>query len=964
MKRLTALAVISALVLSLPPAARADDTDIFGANIQPNVMILIDSSQSMGDDITSIPYDPATHNAVVNKCGSQKNQACNSSWDSSNVPSGSVYKSGSNNTYTLYQTSISSVNSSSARNALKTTGFWSGSIGGQSYNLYAGNYLNYLLGVCVASICSEPKINIAKRAVTNLISNTEGVRFGTMKFKSNGGQIINPIGTDTTTLVNGVNSMTLTSVGTMTGEQIRDVGLYYNGTLSGFASPIQLKCQPNFAIVVSDGLYTGIDPRPQAKALFTGDFSSFPGTQNVVVHTVGFGVGASEPSNDVVANDVLKQAAQQGGGSYYRADSSTALENALQDAIRKVKSATFTFATPVLPTTSTTGSTKAYLAAFLSDVSRPFWNGYLRAYQRDTNGLVPVDPTTGVPLSTSQVWEAGQQLSTMASGSRTIYTVVGGSQQAFAKSNSAITPSVLGVTTSTERDRTIDFIRGVDVLDEDQDGNVTEDRSWKLGDIFHSTPVLVTPPVLALADASYIAFRQANASRTTVLIAGANDGQLHAFRESDGTELWSFIPPDLLPRLHNLVSTSDDHDYYVDSSPIAADVKVGGAWKTIVFFGLRRGGNFYYAIDITNTTSPQYLWSFTDGKMGETWSEAAIGRVCTAKSGPTCTAEKWVAFVGGGYYTPENNKFGKAFFVIDLSNGSKLWEYSSDNSTSNDITSTDRQYMNFSLAANPTAADVDSDGYVDRVYIGDVGGQLWKFDVSDPNTSYWKGRRLFAASPGQTNPPVAGEYYPAQAIYSAPALAFDKAMALWVFFGTGDRNHPNNAATNRFYGIKDSGSMTNGSYLSESDLVDVTSTNGSDPDGWFVRLGSTEKVLSAANVFDMNVFFSGFTPSTTVTCDGGSGTAKLYAVQMQSGYAAINFSTGLALSTTDSSATRSRTIGTGIASMPVIVVTPPTPGGNPSAAAITATTDQQLPSTPVPAPPFLKQVRSWREEIN
>jgi hypothetical protein len=114
----------------------------------------------------------------------------------------------------------------------------------------------------------------------------------------------------------------------------------------------------------------------------------------------------------------------------------------------------------------------------------------------------------------------------------------------------------------------------------------------------------------------------------------------------------------------------------------------------------------------------------------------------------------------------------------------------------------------------------------------------------------------------------------------------------------------------------------------------------------------------------MNVFFSGFTPSTTITCDGGSGVAKLYAVQMQSGYAAINFSTGQALSTTDASATRSRTIGTGIASMPVIVVTPPTPGGNPSAAAITATTDQQLPSTPVPAPPFLKQVRSWHEEIH
>ena len=153
------------------------------------------------------------------------------------------------------------------------------------------------------------------------------------------------------------------------------------------------------------------------------------------------------------------------------------------------------------------------------------------------------------------------------------------------------------------------------------------------------------------------------------------------------------------------------------------DVKIGGNWKTIVVFGERRGGDRYHALDITDTTSPICLWTFTDSRMGETWSEPAIGKVRMADG-----TSKYVAFVGGGYDTAQNNNSGKAFFVIDLSNGTKLWQYYNGSS------SDDRHYMNFSIPANPAAADLDNDGYVNRVYIGDVGGQLWKFDVSPAAT--------------------------------------------------------------------------------------------------------------------------------------------------------------------------------------------------------------------------------------
>jgi type IV pilus assembly protein PilY1 len=958
MKRLLAVVLITTfLSLQIHPAVFADDSDIFGANIQPNVLILLDNSGSMDDEILSEPYVTATTYNVINRCGSSKSSACQSVV---------VYKSGSSNTYTKYADTISDVNKASAQTALSTVGYWSGRISGSNVDLFVGNYLNYQIGFCANGNCTERKIDIAKNVLTNLVDTVTGVRFGFMKFWGNGsqgaggGSMVAQMGTNISAMKAAINGISATGF-TPLGEFLRDGGRYYKGTSlengNTYTSPIQLECQPSFVILVSDGLQNGsIDVRDQATNRFVQDHATgFAGTQNVIVHTVGFDL-----AGDAAANDVLRTAAANGGGQFYTANNQAELEAALQDAIRRIVAATFTFATPVVPTTSTTGSTKAYLAAFQSDPSRPFWKGFVKAYQRDSNGLVPIDGN-GVPLSSALVWEAGQVLSGTASSTRTIKTVASvtsttsgsstvgtGSLTSFDKANSAITQALLGAASSTERDQIIDHARGVDTLDEDKDGNTTEDRAWKLGDVFHSTPVLITPPVLALNDSSYQAFKTAQASRTKILIAGANDGMLHAFRESDGVELWAFIPPHLLDDMQNLHSTSGDHLFYVDASPIAADIKISGSWKTIVVFGLRRGGKHYYALDITDTTNPTFLWSFTDTKMGETWSEPAIGKV---KIGGV---DKFAMFVGGGYDTAQNNATGKAFFAIDLSNGARLFQYY------NDGTADDRASMNFSIAANPTAVDLNNNGYVDRVYVGDVGGQVWKFDVSADATSSWTGKRLFAAASGQANPPASGEYYPAQGMYGSPTLAFDTAQNLWLYIGTGDRNHPNNTATNRFYGIKDNDPATT---LTESSLVDVTSTNGTPTGGWFFQMGTNEKVFAAANVFNMDVLFSGFTPTTTVTCTSGGGTAKLYAVQMQTGYAAIDFATGTALTSTGATTTRSTSIGSGIASMPVIIVTPPPGSGNATASALTATTNQQLPNNPIPAPGFLKQVRSWRERI-
>src|SRR5499427_5615599 len=513
-KRLTAL-VVTATFLSLQvhPAVLADDSDIFGSNIQPNVVIMIDDSGSMADAAPSNSFDvppPSGSGAyypVLNNCdpsGKPKvYQSCASL---------KVYKSGSSSgTYTSYANTVSAVSgtgSAAAQAALNSAGYWSGKINGSTVNLFTGNYLNYLLGTCTSGgACSKPKMQIAQEVINKLLDSVQGVRFGVMTFhydstgvNGDGAKGVAQVGSSVSSMKAAVNNLAPTG-NSPRGDALYDVGEYYkglktgNGTQGPFTSPIQLECQPNFVIFITDGMQTaGTRTMPaEATNRYTQDHATaLTGLQNVIVHTVGFGVTVNTTAAETqAAYDTLSQSAKNGGGQFYISDNETQLQRALQDAIRRIVQATFTFATPVVPTTSTTGSTKAYLAAFRSDPSSPFWRGYLKAYQRDSNGLVPVD-AQGVPLSTALVWEAGQVLSTTPPANRTIYTVVSGARQAFTKTNSAITQTLLAASSSAERDNIIDFTRGVDAHDENNNGNTTEDRVWKLGDIFHSTPVLVT----------------------------------------------------------------------------------------------------------------------------------------------------------------------------------------------------------------------------------------------------------------------------------------------------------------------------------------------------------------------------------------------------------------------------------------------------------------------------------------
>lgn len=804
-------------------------------------------------------------------------------------------------------------------------------------------------------------IDQAKDVVEEIFQEVDGVRFGLFTYDQDAdpytGDLVATVGASTSALVGAVDDM-IASGQTPLGRTAQSIQEYYRGEfveVSGgywdrqwtgwswqwvwvpgtpitYPTPIQYACQDNYVIHVTDGFpypYEGDNSEPLdlivdvCESMYTSDHSvTFDGVQNIISHTVGF--------NFEDGVELLTEAADAGGGNFYLAENADELKAALVDALDGIADQTYSFTQASIPSSFVQGGDKAYIASFTSSGSATAWEGALQAYTRASDGTLLLDDL-GQPLSSAEAWSAGDLLTAQDPDTRKIYTAVSSTLRSFEVGTSQITAGMLRADDDDHREQIIEFVRGKDAFDRDRDDDTEEDRAFKLGDIFHSSPVLVFPPATRTSDSTYAAFEQTYHSRPKLILVGANDGMLHAFDADTGVERWAFIPPDLLSGLSWLTRTSGDHRYFVDGSPKVADVKIDGSWKTIVMFGERRGGGYYHALDITDTSAaPTYLWSFSDARITESWSDPAIGKIRVDGGG-----ERFVAFFGGGFDTDNHNATGDAMFAVDLDDGSLLWEFDASHG------SADRSYMNFSIAATPTLADLDNDGYIDRVYVGDVGGQVWKFDTSAPATisggkiNNWTGKRLFAADVAQQNPPVTGVYLPNRSIHTPISLAKNEAGELWLFFGTGDRNSPLLAASNRLYGLKDDTAMTNGATLDESDLISAQ-TDDEVTQGWYWPLASREKGLAAATVFDSKVFFSTYTSRLVADCDTPSGYAKLYAMHMGSGHAAIDWDTDTELDeeSTDGSEDPSVDIGSGAPNQPLIE---PGDGGS---RIVTGTTDR------------------------
>jgi type IV pilus assembly protein PilY1 len=456
-------------------------------------------------------------------------------------------------------------------------------------------------------------------------------------------------------------------------------------------------------------------------------------------------------------------------------------------------------------------------------------------------------------------------------------------------SNAQITPELLGLSPkdTVGREKLIQYVQGYDSYRKTNDGTGLKKRKWILGSIVHSRPLVIPYE-----------------NSKSVIFVGANDGMLHAFDDATGEELWGFIPKEFLSRLRDLPSSSGVN-YYVDGSPKAYITES----QKIILFGLRRGGSNYYALDVTDPENPKFLWKIgpeTPGyaEMGQSWSTPQIGKVRFG------TSEKVVSFIGGGYDENQDKKTvttddkrGRAIYVVDVLTGEQVWrwDYGRDSS------------MRYSIPSDISRVDTNGDGYIDRLYVGDMGGRMWRFDLGEPDTNAWSGRILFNSSIGVGS----GK----RKIFYPPDVTLEKGYEM-VLFGTGDREHPNDTSvTNRFYAVKDRGLNTT---LTEDNLEDVT--NGSSApeqlakkEGWFVSLDANkgEKVTGGSVVAYGVTYFTTFAPSAK----SGEKIARVYALNYQNGNPTLNLNPandaeGVKIDLSD----RSWVIGTGMPSGTVITV--------------------------------------------
>jgi hypothetical protein len=358
---------------------------------------------------------------------------------------------------------------------------------------------------------------------------------------------------------------------------------------------------------------------------------SFGGTlRRVPIVVIGVNPAAADETQ-------LQDIAAMSGGRYFKAaspaDVAAAVNYAVQLGFKEPvdfeaqQSSEYTFVSPIVGTvnlegakdstgaalpdttiSSTAGATSGQAVPQRSNFllvggfSLPGFEGRLRAFRafkpvadstKPTGWKFVKDGTRLWPDLDDRPELAGMARVPFSSDSRNIYTFVpdgigGGQLVAFTAANSATLAPHLG---GADPNVLIPFVRNL-----------------PLGAIIGSTPAIMDPPSLdPPPDADYGfadgagTFAATYKNRRSLIFFGANDGMVHAVDARTGYEVWAFIPYNLLPKLRTLLDGQpvEQFDYFVDSSPKLAEVKIGGAWRTILVIGEAYGGTFYQAFDIT-----------------------------------------------------------------------------------------------------------------------------------------------------------------------------------------------------------------------------------------------------------------------------------------------------------------------------------------------------------------------------
>jgi len=526
----------------------------------------------------------------------------------------------------------------------------------------------------------------------------------------------------------------------------------------------------------------------------------------------------------------------QRADNFYVANEATKMVDSLKKAFERIidemKGSAGSLASN---TTKLESGARTYQSVFYAGT----WRGDVVAYD--------VNPTSG---ALTQAWSASSQFPNWSD--RVIKFANGATMANFAYGNLGSTP-LSGATQAQ-----IDYLRG-DRTNEESNKGKLRTRSGILGDIVNSSPVYVGAPnsrlyaAASFAGASlYPGFAAARANRTPMLYVGANDGMLHAFNATTGAETFAFVPKAAMTNLLEYTAPGYEHRYYVDGESTVSDVfdASTSTWRSILVGTMGRGGKGAFALDVTDPANIALLWDKTDTDLtglGNNLSKPIIGQLANGA---------WYAMLGNG---PNSTGGSAELIVIDVLTG---------DSTSIDTGATGDNGLSGVLAWSS-----NNNYIVDRVYAGDLQGNMWRFDMAGASGT---ATRMFSAVHGST----------AQPITAAPAAARDPSTGLtWIYFGTGkylSDGDLSNKDVQTWYGLIDRGTTipSDHSTLRAVDIVEegevsgftarvIESVNAPGADGWYMDLLPPSDVPQGERMVVGNFFQGTALIGTTRIPDAG-----------------------------------------------------------------------------------------------
>ena len=712
-----------------------------------------------------------------------------------------------------------------------------------------------------------------------------------------------------------------------------------------YISPIASSCQANNIVLLSDGQASVNDSASEVRAM-AGITSCVDGgsqacgpelakflvdeDESIKTYTIGFNI-----ASQAGATDFLKRIAEKGEGNFYEAASSADLVGAFENIVNSVMRADTTFVTPGIAVNSfnrVNHRDEMYFSLFKPE-STPLWQGNLKRYRIedgvifDNKNTEAIDNATGSFKSTSRSWwSSGDDGAAVEKGgvadraaanvaSRKVYTYLGDmtppsgialSGYPINESNDDITKELLGIELASDdyREDLVKWVRGVGAVG--------------VADPLHSAP-------------SVVIYGGTDALPISTIFYGDNQGYLHAIDGETGNERFAFMPKELLPVQNVLYENNEahKHPYGLDGqvttwvNDVDGDgiIESGDGDHVYAYIGMRRGGNNYYALDVTNPSSPKWLWGIAGGtgdftELGQTWSQPKKSKV---NIDGTVTD---VLVFAGGYdakqddaTTRAEDAVGRAIYMVNAKTGKKVWAGGPSGFAGGFVKTFSE--MKYSIPSSVLVLDMDNDGLADKMFVGDVGGQLWRFDIANGSNASQlvTGGVVFEASGTSADSDESQN----RRFYDEPDISTfrrDRKRYFSIKMGSGFRAHPlNDVVEDRFYVIHDSNvshAPTDGngdvSYekLTESRLYDATDniigesegdqklgaeTQLNAADGWYIRLTrSGEKVLASSLTLQHQVYFTTYEPEpNSSACTVSAGTARLYHVNAKDATPVINY---------------------------------------------------------------------------